>query len=104
MSTSVPGVPSGCSGLRSLTALLINITMTVSQLKGLLSLGLFAQTLRAAAPTSGKFSLLSMNVAGLPQILQDNDVPGDKATNAGYIGADFAMYDFDVINVQEVSS
>ncbi|KAJ9149226.1 Horcolin [Pleurostoma richardsiae] len=42
-----------------------------------------------------------MNVAGLPEILQDNDVPGDKATNAGTIGSYFAEYDYDVIHVQE---
>ena len=51
---------------------------------------------------SGQFSCLSMNVAGLPQILQDNEVPGDKATNAGIIGSKFAEYDYDVIHVQEV--
>ncbi|KAH8677663.1 endonuclease/Exonuclease/phosphatase [Xylariales sp. PMI_506] len=53
------------------------------------------------AATSGEFSLLSMNVAGLPAILQDNDVPGDKATNAGTIGQKFAEYGYDIINVQE---
>ena len=42
-----------------------------------------------------------MNVAGLPQILQDNEVPGDKTTNAGTIGSKFAEYDYDVIHVQE---
>ncbi|ERS95282.1 uncharacterized protein SPSK_01732 [Sporothrix schenckii 1099-18] len=55
----------------------------------------------AAAATGGSFSILSMNVAGLPAILQSNDVPGDKATNAGTIGSDFAKYGYDVINVQE---
>jgi hypothetical protein len=55
------------------------------------------------AATSGTFDILSMNVAGLPSILNDNSVSGDKATNAGTIGADFAKYDYDVIHVQEVS-
>lgn len=55
------------------------------------------------AATSGTFDILSMNVAGLPAILQTNDVPGDKATNAGLIGQYFAQYDFDIINMQEVS-
>ncbi|CAK7207016.1 hypothetical protein SEUCBS139899_009824 [Sporothrix eucalyptigena] len=55
----------------------------------------------ARAATSGSFDILSMNVAGLPAILQSNDVPGDKATNAGTIGSDFAKYGYDVINVQE---
>jgi hypothetical protein len=56
----------------------------------------------ALAATSGEFNVLSMNVAGLPQILQDNDVPGDKATNAGTIGSKFAEYGYDIIHVQEV--
>jgi len=33
--------------------------------------------------------------------LYDNDVPGDKATNAGTIGEKFAEYDYDMIHVQE---
>jgi hypothetical protein len=56
----------------------------------------------ALAATSGEFNVLTMNVAGLPAILQDNDVPGDKATNAGTIGSKFAEYGYDIINVQEV--
>jgi hypothetical protein len=55
------------------------------------------------AATSGKFSILSMNVAGLPPIFNGNDVPGDKATNAATIGTKFAEYGHDVIHVQEVS-
>lgn len=43
-----------------------------------------------------------MNVAGLPAILNGNDVPGDKATNAATIGSKFAQYGYDVIHVQEV--
>jgi hypothetical protein len=57
-----------------------------------------------ASATSGSFNILTMNVAGLPAILQSNDVPGDKATNAGTIGSYFAKYSYDVINVQEVST
>ena len=56
----------------------------------------------ALAATSGKFSILSMNVAGLPAILNQNDVPGDKTTNALSIGTKFAQYGFDVIHAQEV--
>ena len=55
------------------------------------------------AATSGKFNILSMNVAGLPPIFNGNDVPGDKATNAANIGTKFAEYGHDVIHVQEVS-
>jgi hypothetical protein len=60
------------------------------------------QAVLAAAATSGDFSVLTMNVAGLPAILQSNDVSGDKATNAGTIGSYFAKYNYDVIHVQEV--
>lgn len=58
-----------------------------------------AQT--AVAATTGSFDILSMNVAGLPAILQNNDETGDKATNAGTIGTDFAKYGYDMIHVQE---
>lgn len=57
---------------------------------------------RALGATSGEFNVLAMNVAGLPAILQNNEVPGDKATNAGTIGSKFAEYGYDVIHVQEV--
>ncbi|ROW17198.1 hypothetical protein VPNG_01343 [Cytospora leucostoma] len=62
---------------------------------------LFLTEAAAAQTTSGDFSILSMNVAGLPQVLQNNDVTGDKTTNSELIGKDFAEYDFDVIHVQE---
>jgi hypothetical protein len=65
-----------------------------------LSLAALASSVVAAA-TSGDFNVLSFNVAGLPSILNDNSVPGDKATNAGTIGTLFAEYDYDVIHVQE---
>lgn len=55
----------------------------------------------AAAAMSGNFNILSFNVAGLPAIFNGNEVPGDKATNAGTIGTLFAKYDYDVIHVQE---
>lgn len=55
----------------------------------------------AATPTTGSLSILSFNVAGLPEILQSNDEDGDKTTNTLLIGTKFAAYDFDVIHVQE---
>jgi hypothetical protein len=61
---------------------------------------LLAASVQAA--TSGEFTALSFNVAGLPSILQSNDVEGDKATNAGEVGAYFAKYGYDIINMQEV--
>jgi hypothetical protein len=55
----------------------------------------------SAIANSGDFNILSFNVAGLPAILNDNNIPEDKATNAGTIGTLFAEYDYDVIHVQE---
>ncbi|KAI1155303.1 endonuclease/Exonuclease/phosphatase [Nemania diffusa] len=55
----------------------------------------------ARAATGGSFNVLSMNVAGLPAFLNGNDVPGDKATNAGLIGSKLAEYGYDLIHVQE---
>ncbi|KAF2190730.1 mannose-binding lectin [Zopfia rhizophila CBS 207.26] len=55
----------------------------------------------AAPPTSDTFNILSFNVAGLPAILNSNDVPGDKTTNTATIGQKFSQYNFSVIHVQE---
>lgn len=66
------------------------------------AIGLLLQPTLAA--TAGEFNVLSMNVAGLPAILNDNDVPGDKTTNAETIGSKSAEYGYDVIHVQEVKA
>ncbi|GJC81500.1 sphingomyelinase [Colletotrichum liriopes] len=55
----------------------------------------------ALAQTSGDLTVLAMNVAGLPEILQSNDVPGDKTVNSRTIGSYFAKYNYGIINVQE---
>ncbi|CCC13990.1 hypothetical protein SMACR_08157 [Sordaria macrospora] len=55
----------------------------------------------AAATTSGDLTILSMNVAGLPAILNPNDVAGGKKAAAKTIGSKFAEYGYDVIHVQE---
>ena len=55
----------------------------------------------SAAATTGDFNVLTMNVAGLPAILNGNDVPGDKTTNSLLIGTLLAKYDYDIIHVQE---
>ncbi|KAI0762186.1 mannose-binding lectin [Trametes elegans] len=55
----------------------------------------------AAASTSGSFNVLSMNVAGLPEILNSNGEAGDKTTNTMIIGQDFVKYNYDLIHVQE---
>ncbi len=56
----------------------------------------------ALAATSGEFDILTMNVAGLPDFLNNNEVPGDKATNSRLIGSKFAEYGYDIIHTQEV--
>jgi hypothetical protein len=56
---------------------------------------------RILAASSGTFNVLTFNVAGLPAILQNNDVPGDKTTNTATIGQDFAKYNYSLIHVQE---
>ncbi|KAI0385578.1 mannose-binding lectin [Hypomontagnella monticulosa] len=63
------------------------------------ALALLASNVLAA--TSGKFNVLTMNVAGLPDFLNNNEVPGDKTTNSELIGAKFAEYGYDIIHVQE---
>lgn len=56
----------------------------------------------ALAATSGTFNILSFNVAGLPAIINNNDVPGDKTTNTELIGSRLAQHDYDIVHVQEV--
>ncbi|KAI1506461.1 endonuclease/Exonuclease/phosphatase [Biscogniauxia marginata] len=56
---------------------------------------------KALAATSGDFNILTMNVAGLPEILNGNEVPGDKTTNSELIGSKFAAYGYDIIHAQE---
>ncbi|GFF73519.1 hypothetical protein CNMCM6936_002954 [Aspergillus lentulus] len=66
------------------------------------SLHLFlAAGIPALAATAGEFNILSFNVAGLPPILNGNEVPGDKTDNSRQIGKKFAEYGYDVIHVQE---
>lgn len=55
----------------------------------------------AAAQSSGSFSFLTYNVAGLPPIFNDNDVPGDKGTNSNIIGSKLDEGNFDIVHMQE---
>ncbi|KAF2629612.1 hypothetical protein BU25DRAFT_363780 [Macroventuria anomochaeta] len=55
----------------------------------------------ANAQTTGSFNTLTFNVAGLPAILNGNDVPGDKTNNTARIGQLFTQYDINLIHVQE---
>jgi hypothetical protein len=54
-----------------------------------------------AAPTTGTFNVVTMNVAGLPAILNGNDIPGDKTVNTGIIGSKFSAGNYSIIHVQE---
>ncbi|KAF8710913.1 Jacalin-like lectin domain, partial [Rhizoctonia solani] len=54
-----------------------------------------------ASAASGTFNVLSMNVAGLPEILNGNGESGDKTTNTMLIGQEFAKYNYGVIHIQE---
>ncbi|CAG8370784.1 unnamed protein product [Penicillium salamii] len=64
-------------------------------------MGALLPALANAAATSGKFTALSFNVAGLPSILQSNDVNGTKTENAKQLGTYFSKYGYDIINMQE---
>ena len=55
----------------------------------------------ALAQTSGKFNTITFNVAGLPPILNGNDVPGDKDTNTARIGTLLSQYNISLVHVQE---
>ncbi|KAF1957841.1 hypothetical protein CC80DRAFT_592324 [Byssothecium circinans] len=55
----------------------------------------------SAPATSGTFNILSFNVAGLPAILNNNEVPGDKTANTARIGSLFSQYNYSLIHVQE---
>lgn len=70
-------------------------------MKTILLAAALALDLAVSAPTNGKFTALAYNVAGLPQILQGNDIPGDKTDNSRQIGNYFAQYGYDLIHVQE---
>jgi hypothetical protein len=71
-------------------------------MRSLFALGIFFTASAHATTTSGQFTALSFNVAGLPSILQSNDVNGSKTENAGEIGTYFAKYGYDIIHMQEV--
>ncbi|KAH7328240.1 Endonuclease/exonuclease/phosphatase [Stachybotrys elegans] len=64
-------------------------------------LAAWAALATSALAATGEFDVLTMNVAGLPDVLQGNDIPGDKATNSQLIGSKFAQYGYDIIHVQE---
>lgn len=75
-------------------------TFTMFAIIASAALALLPAVLSAPA-TSGVFNAVSFNVAGLPAILNGNDVPGDKTTNTARIGSLFAQYNYSIIHVQE---
>lgn len=58
-------------------------------------------SLSSAAATGGDFDIITVNVAGLPPILNGNGVPGDKTVNSRLIGSKLAQYDYDIVHMQE---
>lgn len=56
----------------------------------------------SAAQSTVAFDFLTYNVAGLPALLNGNDVPGDTADVANIIGSKLAAGDYDVVHMQEV--
>ncbi|KAF1929316.1 uncharacterized protein M421DRAFT_91795 [Didymella exigua CBS 183.55] len=54
-----------------------------------------------AAAQTGAFNIVTFNVAGLPPILNGNDIPGDKDTNTARIGQLLTQYGIDLVHVQE---
>lgn len=59
------------------------------------------QLIVSSQAQSGTFSFLSYNVAGLPDIINDNGVPGDKDVNARTIGTHLAATGYDIVHLQE---
>lgn len=57
---------------------------------------------RLSLAQSLTFDFLTYNVAGLPAIINDNEVPGDKGEVANIIGSKLAEGAFDVVHLQEV--
>lgn len=55
----------------------------------------------ALAQTSGSFNTITFNVAGLPPILNGNEIPGDKDMNTARIGQLLTQYNISLIHVQE---
>ena len=55
----------------------------------------------AVAQSTGTFNTITFNVAGLPEIINGNDVPGDKTDNTARIGQLLTQYNIDLIHVQE---
>lgn len=65
-------------------------------------LSVLLPALAKATATSGKFTALSFNVAGLPSLFQSNDVNGTKSENAKQLGNYFSEYGYEIIHMQEV--
>lgn len=53
---------------------------------------------------SGTFQILSFNIAGLPEKINDNGIPGGKEKSTRTIGTKLKQSTYDIINVQEVTA
>lgn len=53
------------------------------------------------AQSSGSFDFLTYNVAGLPGIINGNDIPGDKKTNSRLLGDALGRENHDFVHMQE---
>ena len=65
----------------------------------LLLLSLF--TVQLSQASSGSFTLLTFNVAGLPTCLDRNGISGSKAANARLIGRTISTGSFTIVQLQE---
>ncbi|SJX63628.1 uncharacterized protein SRS1_14380 [Sporisorium reilianum f. sp. reilianum] len=74
--------------------------MRSTSLLALASLLKLASLVSTAPTSTGSLTAVTMNVAGLPAILNGNG-EGDKQANSVAIGKKFVEYNYDVINVQE---
>lgn len=70
---------------------------------GLVAILKLAAVVSAAPTSTGSLTAVTMNVAGLPAFINNNG-DGSKKENSIAIGKKFAQYNFELINVQEVSS
>ncbi|KAK0740400.1 Endonuclease/exonuclease/phosphatase [Schizothecium vesticola] len=60
-----------------------------------------AAALSHALLTIGHLPLLTINIAGLPALLQSNAIPGSKAANTAYLGTLLSASPYAVIHLQE---
>lgn len=55
----------------------------------------------SALLTTGRLPLLTINIAGLPSLLNPNDIPGDKDSNTARLGTLLSAAPYALVHVQE---